>query len=74
MFQIQLQGDYTTVNILKKKKPQNCMVLKGKEEEQKGRENQSELHSYEIDFIKVGTQAKQQRLRKNKAARKKEQC
>lgn len=45
------------------------MVLKGKEAEQKGRENQSELRSYEIDFIKVGTQAKQQCLRKNKAAK-----
>lgn len=50
------------------------MVLKGKEAEQKGRENQSELRSSlfdEIDFIKVGTQAKQQCLRKNKAAKKK---
>lgn len=46
------------------------MVLKGKEAEQKGRENQSELRSYEIDFIKVGTQAKQQCLGTNKAAKK----
>lgn len=38
------------------------MVLKGKEEGQKGRENQSELHSYEIYFIKVRTQVKQQCL------------